>query len=591
MIINPNVPPQGGVTSFHGRSGAVQPAQGDYTPDMVGALAAGGTAVAAKALEGVLPIASGGTGKTTAPLGLYALISGSSALASSALADADQVPVGDVSAATGKKVTLANLKAFLGGGLPVKVNILQTICENITFDDSHPTYTLPSAISLDSSALYYMKQQYYAANGNLDLVNGDSTFSRVTTDSTSYVRWLTAAENNSVTLTTTTVSNTWRGSGKKAVISIYKVSLEITDQVSLDAMNQEGYLAIASGNLSHAEGNQTAASGNNSHAEGYMASASGSGSHAEGFSTKAQRIGSHAEGQGTTASGDYSHAEGCNTTASGNFSHAGGSNCSVSGMFGFVHGFNSIISGYESNAIGESLVDNGTSMQGGLIIGKYNTIPSGSLTNSFIVGYGNNESQRKNVFRLDAFNAYCAGNYNSSGADYAELFEWADGNPDRSDRVGRFVTLDGEKIRLAGPDDGFILGIVSGAPSVVGGVYDDQWQGMFLTDIFGRPVMEDAEVPAELGPGGEVLLPARTERRQKVNPAYDNGEKYLPRSQRPEWDAVGMLGKLVAVDDGTCEVNGWCRAGEGGIATASAVRTRYRVMARLDECHIRVLIL
>jgi len=54
---------------------------------------------------------------------------------------------------------------------------------------------------------------------------------------------------------------------------------------------------------------------------------------------------------------------------------------------------------------------------------------------------------------------------------------------------------------------------------------------------------------------------------------------------------VGMLGKLVAVDDGTCQVNGWCTVGGDGKATTSTERTRYRVMARLDERHVKVLIL
>ena len=56
-------------------------------------------------------------------------------------------------------------------------------------------------------------------------------------------------------------------------------------------------------------------------------------------------------------------------------------------------------------------------------------------------------------------------------------------------------------------------------------------------------------------------------------------------------DAVGMLGKLVAVDDGSCRVNGWAAVGEGGAATNSEERTKYRVMARLDERHVRILIL
>ena len=44
---------------------------------------------------------------------------------------------------------------------------------------------------------------------------------------------------------------------------------------------------------------------------------------------------------------------------------------------------------------------------------------------------------------------------------------------------------------------------------------------------------------------------------------------YTPRAERPEWDAVGMLGVLNVRDDGTCHVNGFCKVADGGIATAS----------------------
>lgn len=163
------------------------------------------------------------------------------------------------------------------------------------------------------------------------------------------------------------------------------------------------------------------------------------------------------------------------------------------------------------------------------------------------------------------------------------------------------MTLDGEKLRIASPQDDFILGIVSGNPSVLGDVEDDQWHGMYLYDIFGRPLWEDVEVPDETierpdpeHPGEtitEVIIPAHTEHRQKLNPAYDGTQKYLPRTERPEWAPVGMLGKLVVRDDGTCQPNGWADAGPGGQATASQVRTRFRVMSRLDDSHVRVLIL
>lgn len=283
------------------------------------------------------------------------------------------------------------------------------------------------------------------------------------------------------------------------------------------------------------------ASGQYSHAEGGYCKAIGSSSHAEGYSSEAKGNSSHAEGWFTIASGKYQHT--CGT-------------CNI-----------------ERN-------DEATKL---------------------IVGKGSNPSSRANCFRVTDTGTYASGNYNASGADYAELFEWADGNPAGEDRVGRFVSLSGDKLRLATPDDDYILGIVSGNPSIVGDVHDDQWAGMYLYDVFGRPLWEDVEVPDETieepdpeHPGQtitRVLIPAHTELRQKLNPNYDNTQKYQARTERPEWDAVGLLGKLVAVDDGTCMVDGYCTVGQGGIATASVDRTRYRVMRRLDETHVQLMIL
>ena len=122
-------------------------------------------------------------------------------------------------------------------------------------------------------------------------------------------------------------------------------------------------------------------------------------------------------------------------------------------------------------------------------------------------------------------------------------------------------------------------------------MYDDQWQGMEVRDVFGRTVTEMRDFPAEIGPDGEEITPARRELAPKLNPDYDHTIKYQPRTQRPEWAAVGLLGKLVAVDDGSCQVNGWATVGKGGKVTASAARTKYRVMARLDATHVKLMIL
>ena len=52
-----------------------------------------------------------------------------------------------------------------------------------------------------------------------------------------------------------------------------------------------------------------------------------------------------------------------------------------------------------------------------------------------------------------------------------------------------------------------------------------------------------------------------------------------------------MIGKLIAIDDGTSEVNGYCYPSSDGIATKSSDKTRYRVLSRIDESHIKVLII
>lgn len=88
------------------------------------------------------------------------------------------------------------------------------------------------------------------------------------------------------------------------------------------------------------------------------------------------------------------------------------------------------------------------------VIGEYNAEPTPTQINAstgdlFIVGNGTYEA-RKNAFRVSA-DGYVRGtrSYSSTGADYAEFFEWQDGNENNEDRRGMFVTVEGEKIRIA----------------------------------------------------------------------------------------------------------------------------------------------
>lgn len=174
-----------------------------------------------------------------------------------------------------------------------------------------------------------------------------------------------------------------------------------------------------------------------------------------------------------------------------------------------------------------------------------------------------------NCFTVDDLGYVKAkGTYSTMGADYAEFFEWADGNPDGEDRRGMLVALDGDKLIPAHGDD--IIGIVSAAPSVVGNAYELHWRGKYATDVYGNIITT---------PGGEPL----------ISPEFDPAREYIPRSQRPEWAAVGLVGQLVVRDDGSCKVGSYISARQG-IATKCYALTPGRVIQRIDKTHVKVLL-
>lgn len=255
---------------------------------------------------------------------------------------------------------------------------------------------------------------------------------------------------------------------------------------------------------------------------------------------------------------------------------------------------------------------------------------SASSVFEFMTCRSNGGADVEFVLRGDG-NGVCDGSWTGGGADYAEYFEWLDGNPDAEDRRGLSVVLDGDKIRpaLAGEQP---IGVISANPSVVGDGDIDRWKGKYLRDDFGAYIWEDYEavswtetiteaetvleqateaqertreviqvldgqavlktvtetvqVPlfdelplvgeqgSDLGihrvprmvevqrettkeekcsfaadalPDG-VAVPPEAERaiqqRRKLNPEYDPSYEYVPRADRPEWDTVGLMGKL-----------------------------------------------
>ena len=361
--------------------------------------------------------------------------------------------------------------------------------------------------------------------------------------------------------------------------------------------NASGYIRTGQksgttiGSYATCEGDDTTASSNSAHAEGYNTTASGMYSHAEGANTTASGNYSHAEGATTTASGNYSHAEGDTTTASGNYAHAEGWKTTVSGNFAHAEGQDTAAKGYYSHATGYHTAANFYQT----VVGRYNVEKGSTLSYTtdsgyLIVGCGTSSSATANCLRATESKVY-GKTYSSSGADYAEMFEWLDGNISNEDRIGKFVTLDGDKIKLTTSQDDYILGVVSGNPSVIGDSHSDQWAYMFEQDIFGRPIYETVTIPEEKDDDGNIIVEEHTEEQLKVSKQYDNTQPYIARDKRKEWVAVGLLGKLICIDDGTAEINGYVRPNENSIATYSEAKTKYRVMKRIDETHIQIMIL
>lgn len=128
-------------------------------------------------------------------------------------------------------------------------------------------------------------------------------------------------------------------------------------------------------------------------------------------------------------------------------------------------------------------------------------------------------------FRINGGDAYLSGGgaYNTSGADYAEMFEWADGNPDVENRTGKLVYLLGDKVTLTPSGDS--IGVVSATASVVGNNWSEQWSGRWLTDDLGQPIIDEDGC-------------------QVINPDYDPEQQYIPRNERKEWAVVGLVGRL-----------------------------------------------
>ena len=156
----------------------------------------------------------------------------------------------------------------------------------------------------------------------------------------------------------------------------------------------------------------------------------------------------------------------------------------------------------------------------------------------------NNNENKRFEFNTDNGNAGADASWNSNNFDFAEMFEWSDGNPEAEDRIGYSVCIDPltGKIRKAEEGD-TPFGVVSGTASFVANAGEHKWAGYWKRDEWGRQIKELA-----YNGEGDPLLDDEGNHRYKtaVNPEWDESlvYDYVPRDERPEWACIGVLGQV-----------------------------------------------
>ena len=130
----------------------------------------------------------------------------------------------------------------------------------------------------------------------------------------------------------------------------------------------------------------------------------------------------------------------------------------------------------------------------------------------------------------------------SPNADYAEVGEWFDGNPNKEDRLGYFVAIakvgdNTIKIRKATSTDD-VRGV---------SVYNPAFSGNASRDKYGKD--------------GELL---------------------------PQYNYIGIMGIVEVIDNGKCSVGGRCMPSDDGIAAPSTNNMGYAVLERVDNRHVLI---
>lgn len=210
----------------------------------------------------------------------------------------------------------------------------------------------------------------------------------------------------------------------------------------------------------------------------------------------------------------------------------------------------------------------------------------------------------------------------STFADYGEYFEWLDGNTGTVDRRGHFVTYskdNPDKIVIAKTND-YLIGVVTQTSGIIGNAAELAWEKSILKDKFNQYIKgydkmydlrqfvkklnidtkgkTEEELIAILKENGTAWGDFNDPERIKpevliTNPDYDPAKKYISRSNRKEWTCIGLLGRLVVLEEnpGSINAGNFVTCSNNGKAIIDGeARTQYLVLKRISEDTIMILI-
>lgn len=273
-----------------------------------------------------------------------------------------------------------------------------------------------------------------------------------------------------------------------------------------------------------------------------------------GLSAASTGGGALAESSALIAStgGSYAHSDRSWVAGSGVNSHAYGSRSSV-------------LNSLESETLQGSYCQTIVNSRGVKSPGNYH----------FLLGYGDKGASAGNI-KIDmssiSGNIKTAGQVTTSNnfADYAEYFESESGGAIRN---GTIVTLEGRYIRKAQHND-VPLGVISGTAGIILGDQMFHHKDRYQRDEFGVIVYEEQLKTWQDDEGNEysemVKVPVENE-------DYVENEAYESRSERPEWNVVGLIGQVYVSIDDTVDEGDWISA-RNGKGTKDNENGYYRVM-------------